>query len=96
MPTTPLTLYPAGELDLMTAPAEFDPRQLGQASAVRVDLRYVTFIDAFALGRIVRLRNILSDRGGALTVVGPKTRVAWVFAIAGLASLLSDPAYSSP
>ena len=83
-----IALYPAGELDFATAPAEFDPSNLGHASDVRVDLRYVTFVDAYSLGRIVVLRNIMSARGGTLTVASPSARIARVFTIAGLASLL--------
>jgi anti-anti-sigma factor len=76
--------YPAGELDMASAEAELNPEQLGDASAVELDLRYVTFVDAFALGRIVALRNVLIGRGGELNIANPRPAVERVFSLAGL------------
>ena len=81
-------IAPAGELDFDTAPAAFDPHMVADAGSVVVDLSGVTFVDAYALGKLVELRDSLAERGGSLVVVGASARVARTFSLAKLDSLL--------
>lgn len=81
-------IAPAGELDMATAPDEFDPRLLGDAAFAVVDLGAVTFVDAFALNKIVELDGVMAERGGSLAVVGASAPVARTFSLARLDSLL--------
>lgn len=81
-------LNPAGELDIGTANAVFDPQLFDTADVLTVNLSAVTFIDAFTLGKIVNLRNVTIGRGGTLLLTGASARTARVFELAGLASLL--------
>jgi anti-anti-sigma factor len=76
--------YPAGELDVLSAEDELDPEHFRDANAVVLDLRYVTFVDAFAVGRIVVLRNVLIGRGAELRVVNARPEVERVFRLTGV------------
>jgi anti-anti-sigma factor len=80
--------YPAGELDMVSAEVELDPDHFRDARAVELDMRYVTFVDAFALGRMVALRNVLIGRGAELGIVNPRADVERVFRLTGLGSWL--------
>jgi anti-anti-sigma factor len=91
-PAALATLCPAGELDVATAPAAIDHRRLGTAIFVTVDMSAVIFIDAFALGSIVELRDVVAERGGSVHLAAVPARIAWVFELAGLTELLSSTA----
>ena len=88
--TSPLRLVNLhGELDIRTAPSAVDSRHIPrQASEVTVDLARVTFIDATGLGAIVGLRNELIAAGGSLKLTGASPRVARIFALGSLSTLL--------
>lgn len=82
-----------GELDLASS-ADFDrlERAVGASagSDVDVDISEVTFVDASALGALVRMRLIAAERGGALTLVGARPRVRRTFRLARVDGLLDD------
>jgi len=70
-----------------STPDEFDPRLLGDAAFAVADLSAVTFVDAFALNKIVELDDVMAERGGSLAVVGASTSIARTFSLARLDSL---------
>jgi anti-anti-sigma factor len=83
-------LRPTGELDMATAPAAFDPELLPpSATDVYVDLCGVSFMDVYAVNRLVRLRSVVLAAGGWLDVVGVHRQVARVFRLTGFGDLLN-------
>jgi anti-anti-sigma factor len=81
----------AGELDLATGSeiqTKLECALDTGASAIVVDLSRVTFIDAFGLGLIIRAQKSAIERGATLGVAGVESRVAHVFALAGLGDLI--------
>jgi anti-sigma B factor antagonist len=76
--------YPAGELDIASAALELAPEHFRDSTAVELDMRDVTFLDAFALGQIVALRNLLLGRGAELRIINPRPKVERVFRLTGL------------
>jgi anti-anti-sigma factor len=81
-------LRPTGELDLATAPTVFATRNLRPGAHVTVDLGHATFLDAAALGAIVKLSNTLTATGGTLRLTGLTPRHSRLLVIGGLAALL--------
>lgn len=81
----------AGELDLATAPEAL--RILldvaGRSRQVVVDLAWVTFLDAFACGRLVEAHAAVSASGGRLVLQRPHPRVRRVLTLADLGGLVS-------
>ena len=82
-----------GELDLASS-ADFDRLEHAVGACVGshldVDISEVTFVDAAALGALVRARLIAVEGGGALTLVGARPRVRRIFRLARVEGLLGD------
>jgi anti-anti-sigma factor len=76
----------AGDLDVFARPALERTLAEVDADIVAVDLTDVTFIDAGALGCLVRLKNRLRarDRLGIVRIVAPQRRFQRLFHITGL------------
>jgi anti-anti-sigma factor len=74
-----------GELDLGTIPRMEEPlaEQLGQRSAVMVDLREVSFIDSSGIGALIRMFR--SADGTPMNVlVDPGSQVERIFEVAAV------------
>jgi len=75
----------AGEIDLGTIPRMEEPlaEQLGQRSAVMLDLREVSFIDSSGIGALIRLFR--SADGTPMNVlVGAGSQVERIFEVAAV------------
>lgn len=85
---------PVGEVDAATAPQLLDAilraHQAGDVD-VTVDLAGVSFIDSRGLATLVRAHRHLVDEQRRLRLVNPRTGVAKVLAITGVAEYI-DPA----
>ena len=82
----------AGELDLFTAPqlGSLLDRSIEQgATSVTVDLSEVTFLDAAALGVLVRAAQHFGSDSGTLRVICPDARLRRLFEITGLDEMLT-------
>ena len=85
-----VTVSPAGELDLGTAPA-LDARLRGVASGssdVVVDLRNISFIDSAGVHVLLRWAGESARRGRAFRVIPGSERVELVFALTGVLETL--------
>jgi anti-anti-sigma factor len=81
-----------GELDLATTPLMADSAAILQSAEpadLTLDLLAVTFIDAGALGALVRIGELQRAQGATLHILG-SARVAYVAALAGLASIITE------
>lgn len=79
----------SGELDAYDAPALRDAfgealAELGERTAVALDLAAVSFLDSTVLGTIVGLLKRVRERGGELRVVLPETEARRIFALTAL------------
>jgi anti-anti-sigma factor len=89
----------AGEQDVATVPELtrcIDAALQTGASCVCIDLDAVTFLDASVLGALVRGRSHCAAHGARFVVTCSNQRTRRVFAIAKLAALLSDRAWTTP
>jgi anti-sigma B factor antagonist len=81
-------LQVAGEVDLATRD-ELRERLLALvAEGVRhlvVDLSGLEFIDSSGLGVLIRVRNVVQEQGGSLTLVANQERILKPFRVTGLA-----------
>lgn len=80
-----------GDIDLNSAPglsARIEAIQSRGVTAVIVDLGGVSFLDSSAIGVLVRAHQALTDAGGGLTVVSPRSAISNVFRIARLDEVL--------
>jgi anti-sigma B factor antagonist len=88
-----LNLELAGELDIFTAgqvSRELDRALWAGCRRVLLDAAEVTFIDASALGVLVRARNLIrSCTGGSMEIVAFSPVVLRLCALTGLISLLA-------
>lgn len=91
----PHVLQLEGELDAFVAP---DVRERlhrlideadGDAGALVVDLRKVTFLDSTILGTLVGGLRRMRERGGELTLVYPPSPVNRIFELTGLDAVFS-------
>jgi anti-sigma B factor antagonist len=77
----------SGELDLVTAPLLLDAATAALALPgcrdLVIDLGGVTFMDASAIGTLVRIRRACEHVGGRLSVFGAEGIVAEVLAMTG-------------
>jgi anti-anti-sigma factor len=81
-----------GELDMATTPLMMDAAatlQSARPGKFTLDLLAVTFIDAGALGALVRLRELQRAQAEVLQILG-SPRVACVAALAGLGSIITS------
>jgi len=89
-----LHLELAGELDIFTAvqvSRELDRALWAGCRKVLLDTAGVTFIDASALGVLVRARNLMRSCTGSLEIVTFSPVVLRLCVLTGLVSLLSLP-----
>ena len=83
----------SGELDFDTAPLLDEAARIllsGPARHITVDLRGLRFLDAAALGHLVRLRQTLTATGRQLSLRRPSARIVRTFAAGGLDELLES------
>lgn len=82
----------AGEIDVFTAPqldAELARATSAGASRIVVDLSQVDFLDSTGLSVLVKtLKRVREVEGGSLAVVVTADRVAKVFRLTGLDTLI--------
>jgi anti-sigma B factor antagonist len=85
-----LTVSPAGELDLSTAPLlDTELRRVGGGSTdVVVDLRDVSFIDSAGVHVLLRWAGESARRGHEFRVIPGSERVQLVFAMTGVLQTL--------
>jgi anti-sigma B factor antagonist len=85
-----LTVSPAGELDLSTAPVlDTELRRVaGGSTDVVVDLRDVSFIDSTGVHVLLRWAGESARRGRAFRVIPGSERVELVFALTGVLETL--------
>lgn len=89
-----LNLELAGELDIFTAAEvsrELDRAVWAGCRQVLLDAAAVTFIDASALGVLVRARNLMRSCTGTMEIVAFSPVVLRLCVLTGLVSLLADP-----
>jgi anti-sigma B factor antagonist len=81
-------LQVAGEVDLATRD-ELRERLLALvaegARHLVVDLSALEFIDSSGLGVLIRVRNVMQEQGGSLTLVANQERILKPFRVTGLA-----------
>jgi anti-sigma B factor antagonist len=81
-------LQVAGEVDLATRD-ELRERLLALvaegARHLVVDLTGLEFIDSSGLGVLIRVRNVVQEQGGSLTLVANQERILKPFRVTGLA-----------
>ncbi len=81
-------LQVAGEVDLATRD-ELRERLLALvaegAQHLVVDLTALEFIDSSGLGVLIRVRNVMQEQGGSLTLVANQERILKPFRVTGLA-----------
>lgn len=81
-------LQVAGEVDLATRD-ELRERLLALvaegARHLVVDLTALEFIDSSGLGVLIRVRNVVQEQGGSLTLVANQERILKPFRVTGLA-----------
>lgn len=80
----------SGELDILNAQRVRDTLVKVAGSTVIVDLSDLTFIDSTGIGSIVQARKQILAKGDELELRGATDAVRRVFALTGLAHLLSD------
>jgi anti-anti-sigma factor len=77
-----------GEFDLAQRSRVLDAFEaVASEPLVIIDLEQTQYIDSTMLSCLVRLRNDISERAGALALSGPKPIIRRLFNVAGLASL---------
>ncbi|HEY2791817.1 MAG TPA: STAS domain-containing protein [Micromonosporaceae bacterium] len=84
----------AGDIDLVAVPAiasEIDSALTGDASAIRIDLSKVTFIDSSGIGALLTGLHRATEAGRAYTAAGAHGLAERVLTIAGVADYLADP-----
>ena len=89
-----LELGLAGELDIFTAgqiSRELDRALWSGCRRVLLDAAEVTFIDASALGVLVRARNLMRSCAGTMEIVAFSPVVLRLCVLTGLVSLLAQP-----
>ena len=89
-----LELELAGELDIFTAgqvSRELDRALWAGCRRVLLDTAEVTFVDASALGVLVRARNLMRSCAGSLEIVACSPVVLRLCVLTGLVSLLATP-----
>ncbi len=82
---------PAGELDLVTAPALRAALEEAVAlgpTRIVLTLREVTFLDSTALGAIVHGVRIAADQGKVLTLTAAPPGIRRVLTVTGMDNLL--------
>lgn len=82
-----------GELDIAGGAqlqAAFSALLACGPAQVVVDLHSLQFIDATGIGLLIGLRNALAASHATLRIVHPNAQAAWVFALCGLAWMLTD------
>jgi len=87
----------AGELDIFTADQvsrALDRALWAGCRRVLLDAAGVTFVDASALGVLVRARNLMSSCAGTMEIVAFSPVVLRLCVLTGLGSLLAQPAES--
>jgi anti-sigma B factor antagonist len=93
-----VVVTPAGELDLAAQceliEAYHQAIALQAEPRIVVDLSRVTFMDSTALGTMVAAAKKVKARGGSLSVVGASDRIAELFHITGLETVV--PLCSEP
>lgn len=90
-------LSPVGELDLATAQifvAALEAALRGRPECVVLDLRRLTFIDAWSLGAIVSARTRAANWGGTLTLSHPVGAVWRMLEVCSLGHLCGPYASS--
>ena len=76
-----------GELDAVQAPklvaaaAELFAQQKG---SLYFDCKQLEFVDSMGLGALVKLRKMVGEAGGTITMVNMKQRIYKLFVITGL------------
>jgi len=90
-----LTVAVAGEVDFVTVDrveAAVTTALSGNPRPERLifDLAGVTFLDCFAIGRLLRCRRHAVEAGTRFAVRNPRGIVAQVLSLAGVLALLSD------
>jgi len=89
-----LELELAGELDIFTAgqvSRELDRALWAGCRRVLLDTAEVTFVDASALGVLVRARNLMRSCAGTMEIVAFSPVVLRLCVLTGLVSLLAHP-----
>jgi len=82
-----LVVSVVGELDLASTDeflAEVNDA-VGDEQNLKLDLSGVTFMDSTGLGALIKVRNRLVDRGGALSFVAVSAAVERVLTLTGMA-----------
>jgi len=80
-----------GDLDLASAQAFVDnaTASADAASVLRLDLREVTFMDSTGLGALIKIRNLMVDRGGSVVLIGTSPAVDRVLELTGMSDVFS-------
>jgi anti-sigma B factor antagonist len=97
LPGGVVEISPSGEIGLENAPALTDAIDAtfdvdgDAATAIRVDLSAVTFIDSVAISALVRGYHTAAVRGVRLVVVNPSDFVYRQLYISGLVGLFGAP-----
>jgi anti-anti-sigma factor len=88
-----VVVAPAGELDLAVQSNLIEAYQraitLQAEPHIVVDLSRVTYMDSTALGTLVAALKKVQARGGTLSVVGASDRIARLFHITGLDTVMA-------
>ena len=89
----------AGELDVVTAPAEFSrvvEERPAAGNVIRLDLGQVTFIDSSGIAMLLKIKAHLEGGGCALVLADLSPPVQRVFEILGLNDAFSIEPDASP
>lgn len=79
----------SGDLDLASAEAFVASATAAAAdgSVLGLDLGDVTFMDSTGLGALIKVRNLMIDRGGSVTLVAASTAVERVLELTGMSDV---------
>jgi anti-anti-sigma factor len=95
----PVTLAPAGEVDLDAVgalrSAIADTIGTDRVDVV-IDLAQATFLDCAGIGALVAGRNTAVSRGCGYTVVNPQPEVRRVLELTGVLAALTEPPQPAP
>jgi len=92
-------LHAVGDLDLATAPlllARAEELLGATCERFRLDLSAIRFIDSTGVGALIKIRNLVHERGGSLEIARSSPAVERVLALVGLAHLFSSDGEAGP